>query len=60
MRIIFEIGPRPAAKRYRVTEEYIRENQRLNRLQREREQRAAQNHSSTSSNGQAIQDKDKA
>lgn len=56
MRIIFEIGQRPAAKRYRVTEEYIRENQRLNRLQRERE-RAAQNNNSN--NGQAAQEKDK-
>lgn len=60
MRIIFEFDwPRPAVKRSTVTEEHIRENQRLNRLQREKEERAAQNRNSTSSNDQASQDKDK-
>ena len=47
-------------KRGRATEEHIRENQRLNRLQREREERAYQNNNSASSNGQDTQDKDKA
>ena len=42
----------------RVTEEYIRENQRKNRLQREKEERAYQNDNSTPSNGQDVQDKD--
>ena len=46
-------------KRGRVTEEYIRENQRLNRLQREKEERAAQNDNSTPSNGHDTYDKDK-
>ena len=46
-------------ERFIATEEQIRENQRLNRLQREREERAAQNNNSTSSNGQDTQDKDK-
>ena len=46
-------------ERGRATEEEIRENQRLNRLQREREERAYQNDNSTSSNGQNSQDKDK-
>ena len=54
MRIIIE-SDRPAAKRYRATEEEIRENQRLNRLQREKEERAAQNDDSTSDNGQDTQ-----
>ena len=44
-------------KRGRSTDEEIRENQRINRLQRERE-RAAQNDNSTSSNGQDTHDKD--
>lgn len=60
MRIIIETDrPRPAVKRYRATEEEIRENQRKNRLQREKEERAYQNDNSTSSNGQDSQDKDK-
>ena len=59
MRIIIETGPRPAVKRGRSTEEEIRENQRKNRLQREKEERAYQNDNSTSSNGQDTQDKDK-
>jgi len=43
-----------------ATEEEIRENQRLNRLQREKEERAYQNdNNSTSSNGQVTQDEDK-
>lgn len=46
-------------ERYRATEEEIRENQRLNRLQREKEERAYQNHNSTSTNGQDTQDKDR-
>jgi hypothetical protein len=46
-------------ERGRATEEEIRENQRLNRLQREREERACQNDNSTSSNGQDAQDNDK-
>ena len=46
-------------KRGRATEEEIRENQRLNRLQREKEERAYQNDNSTSSNGQDTQGKDK-
>ena len=46
-------------KRYIATDEEIRENQRKNRLQRERE-RAAHNDNSTSNNGQDTQDKDKA
>ena len=45
-------------KRYIATDEEIRENQRINRLQRERV-RAAHNDNSTSSNGQDTQDKDK-
>ena len=44
--------------RSRATDEQIRENQRLNRLQRERE-RAAQNNNSTSGNEQDTQDKDR-
>ena len=59
MRIIIETDPRPAVKRGRSTEEEIRENQRLNRLQREKEERAYQNDNSTSNNGQDSQDKDK-
>ena len=60
MRIIIETDPpRPAVKRFRATEEQIRENQRLNRLQREKEERAAQNDNSTSSNLQDTKDKDK-
>jgi hypothetical protein len=45
--------------RSRATDEEIRENQRLNRLQREREERAhaAQNNNSISSNEQDIQEK---
>lgn len=46
-------------KRFRATEEHIRENQRLNRLQREKEERAYQNHNSTSTTGQDTQDKDR-
>jgi hypothetical protein len=45
--------------RSRVTQEYIRENQRLNRLQREKEERAARNDNSASSNAQDTQDKGK-
>ena len=45
--------------RGRATEEHIRENQRLNRLQREKEERAARNDNSTSSNGQDTEDKDR-
>ena len=60
MRIIIETDPpRPAVKRFLATEEQIRENQRLNRLQREKEERAAQNDNSTSSNLQDTHDKDK-
>ena len=60
MRIIIETDrPRPAVKRGRSTEEEIRENQRKNRLQRERDERAYQNDNSTSSNGQVTQDEDK-
>ena len=60
MRIIIETDrPRPAVKRGRSTEEEIRENQRKNRLQREKEERAYQNDSLTSTNGQDTQDKDK-
>ena len=60
MRIIIETDrPRPAVKRGRSTEEEIRENQRLGRLQREKEERAYQNDNTTSSNGQDSQDKDK-
>ena len=59
MRIIIETGPRPAVKRGRSTEEEIRENQRKNRLQREKEERAYQNDNSTSNNGQESVDKDK-
>ena len=58
MRIIIERDP-PAVNRSRVTEEYIRENQRKNRLQREKEERAYQNDNSTSDNGQESVDKDK-
>lgn len=47
-------------KRSRATDEEIRENQRLNRLQRERDERAAQDNNSTSSNQQDIQEKGKA
>ena len=57
MRIIIETDP-PAVNRSRVTEEYIRENQRKNRLQREKEERAYQNDNSTSNNGQESVDKD--
>ena len=46
-------------ERGRATEEEIRENQRLNRLQREKEERAYRNDNSTSSNRQDTQDKDK-
>ena len=46
-------------ERGRSTEEEIRENQRKNRLQRERDERAYQNDNSTSSNGQNSQDEDK-
>jgi hypothetical protein len=42
-----------------ATDEQIRENQRLNRLQREKEERAYQNDNSTSTNEQGSQDKDK-
>ncbi len=42
-----------------ATEEEIRENQRLNRLQREKEERAAQNNNSTSSNEQNTHDNGK-
>lgn len=60
MRIIIETDrPRHAVRRYRATEEEIRENQRLNRLQREKEERAYQNDNSTSKNGPDSQDKDK-
>ena len=60
MRIIIETdSPRPATKRGRVTEEHIRENQRKNRLQREKEERAYQNNNSTPNNGQDTVDKDK-
>ena len=60
MRIIIETDrPRPAVKRGRSTEEEIRENQRKNRLQREKEERAYQNDNSTSSNGLDTQDKEK-
>jgi hypothetical protein len=59
MRIIIETDPRPAVKRSRVTEEHIRENQRLNRLQQEKEDRAYRNDNLTSSNGQDSQNKDK-
>ena len=45
-------------KRSRTTDEHIRENQRKNRLQREREERAAQNSNSTSNNEQDTHDKD--
>ena len=44
-------------ERFIATDEEIRENQRLNRLQREKEERAAQNNNSTSGNGQDTQDK---
>ena len=54
-----EFWRRPAFRRYRATDEEIRENQRLNRLQREKEERAARNDNSTSSNGQDTQDKDR-
>ena len=58
MRIIIETdGETPIYNRSRTTEEHIRENQRLNRLQREREERAAQNNNAASSNGQDTQDK---
>ncbi|HJS25047.1 MAG TPA: hypothetical protein VJ751_11885 [Pyrinomonadaceae bacterium] len=46
-------------ERFIATEEEIRENQRKNRLQREKEERFYQNNNSTSSNGQDAQDKDK-
>ena len=46
-------------ERYRATDEEIRENQRKNRLQREKEERAARNDNSASSNAQDTQDKDK-
>jgi hypothetical protein len=46
-------------ERFIATEEEIRENQRKNRLQREKEERFYQNDNSTSSNGQDAQDKDK-
>ena len=46
-------------ERFIATDEEIRENQRLNRLQREKEERAYQNNNSTSSNVQDTQDKDK-
>ena len=60
MRIIIETDrSRSAVKRGRSTEEEIRENQRKNRLQRERDERAYQNDNSTSSNGQETQDKNK-
>jgi len=45
-------------QRGRATEEKVRENQRLNRLQREKEERAAQNNL-TSDNVQDTQDKGK-
>jgi hypothetical protein len=45
--------------RGRSTEAEIRENQRKNRLQRERDERAYQNDNSTASDGHDIQDKDK-
>lgn len=60
MRIIIETDrPRAAVKRGRSTEEEIRENQRKNRLQQERDERAYRNDNSTSSNGQDAQDIDK-
>ena len=60
MRIIIELDPpRPAVKRGYSTEEEIRENQRKNRLQREKEERFYQNNNSTSDNGQESVDKDK-
>ena len=60
MRIIIETDPpRPAVKRFRATEEHIRENQRKNRLQREKEERFYQNNNSTPNNGQDTVDKDK-
>jgi hypothetical protein len=46
-------------ERFIATDEQIRENQRLNRLQREKEERAYQNDNSTSTNEQGSQDKDK-
>ena len=46
-------------KRFIATDEQIRENQRKNRLQRERDERAAQNSDSTSTNGQDTPDKDR-
>jgi hypothetical protein len=46
-------------ERFIATDEQIRENQRLNRLQRERDERAAQNNDSTSNNEQDTHDKDK-
>ena len=57
MRIIIE-SERPAVRWDRATDEEIRENQRLNRLQRERDERAARDNNSTSTNGQDSQDKD--
>lgn len=60
MRIIIEIDPpRPAVQRGYSTEEEIRENQRKNRLQREKEERFYQNDNSTSTNDQESVDKDK-
>lgn len=52
MRIIIETDPAgPGLNRSTATDEEIRENQRKNRLQREKEERAAKNDNSTSSNG---------
>jgi len=51
---------RPAVDWGYATDEEIRENQRLNRLQRERDERAAQNNNSTSRNEQDTQDNGKA
>ena len=60
MRFIIEMDPpRPAVNRFRATEEHIRENQRKNRLQRERDERAYRNDNPTSTNEQDSQDKDK-
>lgn len=59
MRIIIETDREPPIyNRSRTTEEHIRENQRKNRLQREKEERAraAQNNNSEPSNEQDTQE----
>ena len=58
MKIFIFERERPAYQKFRATEEQIRENQRKNRLQRERDERAAQNNTSSTTDAQKTKEKD--